>query len=67
VTVTDDGVGLDPASGRRGLGLRGIDERVKELRGSMTISRRQGAGTTLSVLLPVPAATTETAFARVAG
>lgn len=67
LTVTDDGVGLDPASGRRGLGLRGIDERVKELRGSMTISRPAGAGTTLSVLLPVPAATTETAFARVAG
>jgi signal transduction histidine kinase len=67
LTVTDDGVGLDPASGRRGLGLRGIDERVKELRGSMTIARPAGAGTTLSVLLPVPAATTETTLARVAG
>ena len=67
VTVTDDGVGLDPARGRRGLGLRGIDERVKELGGSMTISQRPGAGTTLSVLLPVPAAVTETPLARVAG
>jgi signal transduction histidine kinase len=67
VGVTDDGIGLDPASGRRGLGLRGIDERVKELRGSMTISQRAGAGTTVSVALPVPAMTTETALARVAG
>lgn len=29
VSVTDDGVGLDPAHRRNGLGLRGIDERVK--------------------------------------
>ena len=33
----------------------------------MTISRRGGAGTTVSVLLPVPAVTTETAFAGTAG
>ena len=67
VSVTDDGIGLDPDRGRRGLGLRGIEERVKELRGSMTISRRGGAGTTVSVLLPVPAVTTETALAGTAG
>lgn len=67
VAVTDDGIGLNPASGRRGLGLRGIEERVKELRGSMTIARRAGAGTTLKVLLPVPAATTEAALEGVAG
>ena len=67
VTVTDDGIGLDPAMGRRGLGLRGIEERVKELRGSMTIARRTGAGTTVGVLLPVPTETTETALAGTAG
>jgi signal transduction histidine kinase len=67
VAVTDDGIGLDPAMGRRGLGLRGIEERVKELRGSMTIARRTGAGTTVSVLLPVPTETTETALAGTAG
>ena len=42
VAVTDDGIGLDPDRRRRGLGLRGIDERVKELRGTMTIARRGG-------------------------
>ena len=66
VEVTDDGVGLDPASGRRGLGLRGIEERVKELRGSMTIAKRAGKGTRLSVLLPIPAQETEPAFAGLA-
>ena len=39
LSVSDDGVGLDPAHRRKGLGLRGIDERVKELQGTMTISR----------------------------
>jgi signal transduction histidine kinase len=69
VAVSDDGIGLDPAMGRRGLGLRGIEERVKELRGSMNIARRAGAGagTTVSVLLPIPAGTMETALARTAG
>ena len=56
---------LTPA--RRGLGLRGIEERVKELHGTMTISRHGRRGTTVSVLLPVPAATTEAALARAAG
>ena len=55
VSVTDDGIGLDPRGAGSGLGLRGIDERVKELHGSMTISRRAGAGTTLTVRLPLPA------------
>ena len=55
VAVSDDGVGLDPAHRRKGLGLRGIDERVKELAGTMTISQRRGGGTTLSVGLPLPA------------
>jgi signal transduction histidine kinase len=67
VTVTDDGIGLDPEKGRRGLGLRGIEERVKELGGSMAIARHGGAGTTVSVLLPVPARTTETELASTTG
>jgi two-component system NarL family sensor kinase len=67
VSVTDDGIGLDPEKGRRGLGLRGIEERVKELGGSMAIARHGGAGTTVSVLLPVPAETTETELAGTTG
>ena len=31
VSVTDDGIGFDSARRRDGLGLRGIEERVKEL------------------------------------
>ena len=54
VEVTDDGPGLDPERRRGGLGLRGLDERVKELGGTMTISRPVHGGTTLAVSLPVP-------------
>jgi signal transduction histidine kinase len=55
VQVSDDGRGLDPGQHRRGLGLRGIDERVKELHGTMTISGAVTGGTTISVSLPLPA------------
>jgi signal transduction histidine kinase len=65
VAVTDNGVGLDPAQQRRGLGLRGIDERVNELHGAMTISREPDRGTTLNVHLPL--AGMEAPLARAAG
>ena len=44
VSVTDDGVGLDPTRRRDGLGLRGIEERVRELHGTMTIGNAAGRG-----------------------
>ena len=67
VSVTDDGVGLNPIRRRNGLGLRGIDERVRELQGTMTISREAGGGTTVAVQLPLPAGITEVLRARAAG
>jgi signal transduction histidine kinase len=65
VSVSDDGRGLDPQESRNGLGLRGIEERVKELHGTMTIGRQGARGTTVSVRVPLPA--TEMALARAAG
>jgi signal transduction histidine kinase len=67
VSVSDDGRGLDPAQRRKGLGLRGIDERVKELQGSMRISSEPGRGTHLVVHLPLPTPLEEVALARAAG
>lgn len=67
VTVSDDGVGLDPAQRRKGLGLRGIDERVKELQGTMGISCTPGRGTSLVVHLPLPTHIAEVQLARAAG
>jgi len=66
VVVTDDGVGLDPAHRRDGLGLRGIEERVKELDGTMSIHGVHGRGTQLIVRLPI-SGRPEATLARAAG
>lgn len=69
VRISDNGVGVDPSVPRRGFGLRGIEERVKELGGVVTIARQSAAGgTMLTIQLPVPAgAAEEVALARLAG
>src|SRR5262249_39653939 len=56
LTVTDDGVGFDPARVRRagnGLGLVSMDERVRLANGSLAVESTRGQGTTVSVRLPV--------------
>jgi len=55
VTVRDNGVGMTPPAGHRGLGLTGIKERVKEMQGAVTIEREPAGGTMLQASLPVPA------------
>jgi signal transduction histidine kinase len=67
VAVVDNGIGIDPVRRGLGLGLRGIEERVRELEGSMTITRNPGGGTTLSVDLPIPDELAEAPLARAAG
>lgn len=68
VDVTDDGIGVDPARRRNGLGLRGLEERVRELEGTMTIFRPPRGGTTLAIRLPVPPVRPEeNPLARAAG
>jgi signal transduction histidine kinase len=67
VLVADDGIGLDPRYSSRGLGLRGIEERVKELDGSMSISPHPMRGTILAVQMPIPQPIEEAPLARVAG
>jgi signal transduction histidine kinase len=66
VAVTDDGMGFDPAGSRDGLGLRGLEERVKELDGDVTITSAMGQGTSLTIYLPRPSMT-EVQLARTAG
>jgi signal transduction histidine kinase len=59
VVVEDDGVGFNPGlRSRTGLGLLGIEERVQELDGKMSISSGQNKGTTLRVEVPVGRAVT---------
>jgi signal transduction histidine kinase len=49
--VIDDGIGFDPtvAHGNGGLGLRGIEERVSQLGGRLTVESTPGAGTCIRV------------------
>ena len=66
LSVADDGVGIDPAR-VRGVGLLGIEERVRELHGTFEIRPREPGGTELRVTLPVTTPMEEAQLARIAG
>jgi len=52
--IEDDGVGFDHAALRQhGLGLLGIEERVRELSGSVNIVSQPASGTRIVIRLPV--------------
>jgi signal transduction histidine kinase len=55
LTVRDDGRGIRGQEWEQGrsLGLRGVQERVKLMGGTVTIAGSPGAGTEVSLLLPV--------------
>ncbi|MBI4891467.1 MAG: sensor histidine kinase [Acidobacteria bacterium] len=54
LAIQDDGVGFEPGvSATRGLGLIGIQERVRELDGRLTVASRPQKGTILEVELPM--------------
>ncbi|MBE3014860.1 sensor histidine kinase [Microbispora sp. NEAU-D428] len=52
--IADDGVGLPPER-RSGVGLTSMRERTAELGGICLVGGEPGAGTTVEVVLPVPA------------
>jgi signal transduction histidine kinase len=54
LSIRDDGVGFDTGRSRIGLGLVGIEERVKELGGSVEVDSRPSRGTLLRVDIPRP-------------
>jgi signal transduction histidine kinase len=54
LSIQDDGVGFDPGGATsRGLGLIGIQERVRELEGTVTIVSQPEKGTIVEVEVPV--------------
>ena len=58
LTVKDDGSGFEPGK-IRGLGLLGMEERVKQLGGRLEIESQPGRGTLLRATLPQAAGATE--------
>jgi signal transduction histidine kinase len=55
LSVSDDGVGLPDKPKGSGVGLIGIRERVTTMSGRLDVESRPGAGTRLTVRLPLPA------------
>ncbi|HJV24579.1 MAG TPA: PAS domain S-box protein [Aromatoleum sp.] len=51
--VRDDGCGFDPDRVRDGFGLVGMRERVKEMGGALGVVSALGAGTEITVVLPI--------------
>ena len=59
LTIRDDGAGFDPVTLRtlldqRHFGLAGVRNRVELAGGQLTVGSRPGAGTTITVTLPLP-------------
>jgi signal transduction histidine kinase len=54
VRVSDDGRGFDPGRSR-GMGILGMEERVKRLGGTLRVESQRGKGATVTADLPIPA------------
>lgn len=67
VSIADDGVGMADPRARGGLGLRGIEERARDLDGTLTIASPPGGGTTLTIHIPYVVTEPEVTLARAAG
>jgi len=52
VVVEDDGIGFNPSAARGGVGLLGMQERVQELDGKLTITSQPNHGARIKVELP---------------
>jgi signal transduction histidine kinase len=57
--VSDDGRGLTHSGTEAGFGLRGLEERARQLGGELHLESRRGGGTQLSFRLPLPADSSE--------
>lgn len=57
IDVVDNGRGFDPDASRSGFGIDGIQARVSDLGGTVTIESCTGAGTTLTCAIPLTSRT----------
>ena len=51
--ITDDGIGFTPGGASGGHGLLSMASRARRLGGQLSVDSRPGAGTSLSLVLPV--------------
>ncbi len=50
--ITDNGIGFDTGKAATGNGLMNMNNRIKELKGQITIASTPGSGTTIAVVIP---------------
>jgi signal transduction histidine kinase/Tfp pilus assembly protein PilF len=53
LTIADDGIGITPNKPKKGIGLKNIKYRVKELNGKLNVNSKASLGTTLSISIPL--------------
>ena len=56
VTIADEGIGFDanaPSNDHGHIGLTSMQERARELGGTLTINAQPGAGTKIKVVVPI--------------
>ncbi|MGE5305523.1 MAG: sensor histidine kinase [Alphaproteobacteria bacterium] len=58
--LTDDGVGFNPTEGKTGMGLPGMNERIKKIGGELEIQSSPGKGARISFVLPLAARSSST-------
>jgi signal transduction histidine kinase len=54
LSVSDDGTGFELSDQTKGLGLTSMQERIRPLRGQVSINSKPGTGTCVSIRIPVP-------------
>ncbi|OBX25009.1 hypothetical protein A9996_12495 [Gelidibacter algens] len=52
LSINDDGIGFDPNKSKKGIGLKNIKSRVKELNGTVAFHSEPDQGTTIEVKIP---------------
>jgi hypothetical protein len=52
--ITDNGCGMQPVPGNRGLGLIGMRERVEALHGTLAVDSAPAQGVRIRLAIPVP-------------
>jgi signal transduction histidine kinase len=65
--VSDDGRGLIHGGKEEGFGLRGLEERARQLGGELYVEPRRGGGAQISFRLPLPADSSEASRQEAAG
>lgn len=53
VSITDDGKGFNIIKGKKGIGMRNINSRMKKVDGTWDIDSKIGNGTTITLMIPI--------------